>query len=108
MLTGDNFHFPAGKFWKTPFVKVITINISLQSVSREPFARSGSYNQPLPHRTSTNQVATVEPLRKQDTRNENFLAWLVSIEGEHRFDVRVWLPDLQLANLQSKNSFQSI
>lgn len=60
VLTGDNFHFPAGKFWKTPFVKVITINISLQSVSRESFARSGSYNQPLPHRTSTNQVATVK------------------------------------------------
>ena len=60
-----------------------------------------SFNRPLRHRPTANHRAE-EQLRKQNTRNRNYLAWMVNRKDELSFEDRVRLPSCQIFHLRSK------
>lgn len=60
-----------------------------------------SFNRPLHHRPTANHRAE-EQLRKQNTRNRNYLAWMVNRKDELSFEDRVRLPSCQIFHLRSK------
>ena len=60
-----------------------------------------SFNRPPRHRPTANHRAE-EQLRKQNTRNRNYLAWMVNRKDELSFEDRVRLPSCQISHLRSK------